>query len=308
MKTRRWPIWLGSVGALLCAWFLATAAHAADEPIQVNQQVVPRVANIGSCGAVYSKEGSLAGLPPYTPWYAVPWYQMLTCDWSAKSVVLSPGGRYIGVIRGDNTLFIQGTYYAYTYTLPWLQHVDIGDSQAVAIGPHGMVANVNRCGALYIKRSLWGQWEQHLGCGAAKSVSLAPSASDGQMVVVVRPDNTLIAKRTFWGNWDQHVGVGDSRAAAAGPNGMIANINGCGALYVKRSYWGQWEQHLGCNEAKSVQLFPPSSNGMMVLRSDNTLILKTSYWAPWGQVSATGGSRGGAFADLNYPWANGGSE
>jgi hypothetical protein len=74
-----------------------------------------------------------------------------------------------------------------------------------------MLANVNACGALYIKTSYWGTWTQHMGCGQARSVSLGP---DGQSIAVVRPDKTLVVKTSLWGSWAAHTGVGDSQSAA----------------------------------------------------------------------------------------------
>jgi hypothetical protein len=74
-----------------------------------------------------------------------------------------------------------------------------------------MVANVNRCGALHIKTSLWGQWNLHLGCNTATSAAIAPN---GQTIAIVRADNTLFAKSGLWGQWLQHVGIGDSKATA----------------------------------------------------------------------------------------------
>jgi hypothetical protein len=164
-----------------------------------------------------------------------------------------------------------------------------------------LVANVNACGALYIKRSWWGPWEQHMGCGQAKAVSVSP---DGRTIVVVRPDNTLVAKESYWGNWTQHVATGDTQSAAAGPGGMIANVNACGALYIKPTYWGQWAQHMGCGQAKAVSV---SANGQTIAvhRPDNTLVAKETLWGQWSQHVAAGDTRavaaghGGMLANVN---------
>ena len=74
-----------------------------------------------------------------------------------------------------------------------------------------MLANINACGALHVKTSYWGGWQEHMGCGQARSVALSPV---GQAIAVVRPDNTLVAKETLWGQWVAHTGGGDSQAAA----------------------------------------------------------------------------------------------
>lgn len=152
------------------------------------------------------------------------------------------------------------------------------------------VANVNSCGALYIKRTYWGNWENHMGCGQAKSVAMSP---DGNLIAVVRPDNTLVAKETYWGNWVQHTGIGDTQDVAVGNNGFIANVNGCGALYIKRSWWGNWDQHMGCGQAKGVSM---SGNGetILVTRPDNTLVGKSSYWGNWIAHTGVGDSQDSA--------------
>jgi hypothetical protein len=98
------------------------------------------------------------------------------------------------------------------FTAGHSDHIHIGYAQG-SPSLQTVFANVNACGALYIKLSTWGAWEQHMGCGQAKAVAVAP---DGQTIAVVRPDNTLVAKNAYWGQWSQHVGVGDSKSAALG--------------------------------------------------------------------------------------------
>jgi hypothetical protein len=168
-------------------------------------------------------------------------------------------------------------------------HIHIGYAQG-SPSLQTVFANVNACGALYIKLSTWGAWEQHMGCGQAKAVAVSP---DGQTIAVVRPDNTLVAKNAYWGQWSQHVGVGDTQATAAGPGGMLANVNACGALYIKRSYWGAWEQHMGCGQAKAVAVSPDGQT-IAVVRPDNTLVAKNAYWGQWSQHVGVGDTKGAA--------------
>jgi hypothetical protein len=162
------------------------------------------------------------------------------------------------------------------FTKDHADHIHIGYATGGA-GLQTVVANVNACGALYVKLNTWGAWEQHMGCGQAKAVSIG---SDGQTIAVVRPDNTLVAKNSLWGQWSAHVGVSDTQAAAAGPGGMLANVNRCGALYVKTSYWGAWQEHMGCGQAKAVALGPDGQT-VAVVRPDGALLVKTSLWGQW---------------------------
>src|SRR3954470_2765126 len=100
------------------------------------------VGDVTGCGAVYIKT---------TLWGT--WQQHMGCG-QAKAIAISPDGQIIAVVRPDNTLVAkQGLWGA------WQTHTAVGDSLAAALGPNGMVANVNTCGALYVKTSLWGAWQ-----------------------------------------------------------------------------------------------------------------------------------------------------
>jgi uncharacterized cupin superfamily protein len=164
-----------------------------------------------------------------------------------------------------------------------------------------LVANVNRCGALYIKQGFWGTWQEHMGCGQATAVAVSP---DGQTIAVVRPDNTLVAKQGLWGQWAAHTSPGQTAVVAAGPGGMLANVSPCGSLTIKTSLWGPWQEHMGCGQARSVSLSPDGQT-VAVVRPDSTLVAKQGLWGQWAVHTGIGDSQaatagpGGMLANVN---------
>ena len=233
-----------------------------------------QVANVNGCGALYVKR---------TYWGN--WDQHMGCGQAVRTA-LSPNGNTIAAIRPDGMMIAKDSYWG-----NWVQQY--APAKDVAVGDNGYIAVIDTCGAVKIKQSFHGGWNEHMGCGQAKSVSMS---GNGNYVVVTRPDNTLVGKDSHWGNWITHTAVGDSHDSAVNNHGHIASVNGCGAVYVKRGYWANWEQHMGCGQAKEVGL-SPNGEGIVVVRPDNTLIAKQSYWGDWHQHVGVGDTQHGAIAN-----------
>jgi hypothetical protein len=204
----------------------------------------------------------------------------------ATRTALSPNGNTIAAIRPDNMMIAKDSYWG-----NWVQQYY--PAKDVAVGDNGWIAVVDTCGAVKIKQSFHGGWNEHMGCGQAKGVSMS---GNGNYVVVTRPDNTLVGKDSHWGNWTAHTGVGDSQDSAVNNHGHIANVSGCGALYIKRGYWAGWEKHMDCGQAKEVAL-SPNGEAITVVRPDNTLISKQSYWGNWEQHVGVGDTQHAAVAN-----------
>ena len=214
------------------------------------------VATVDTCGAMHVKT-SIWGT----------WATHAGCE-AVSDVAISPDGQTFAAVKPDGRLAIKQGLWG-----DW--HVHAHEVKAVALGPDGMVAIANTCGAMLVKTSIWGTWATHAGCEAVSDVAISP---DGQTFAAVKPDGRLAIKQGLWGDW--HVHAHEVKAVALGPDGMVAIANTCGAMLVKTSIWGTWATHAGC-EAVSDVAISPDGQTFAAVKPDGRLAIKQGLWGNW---------------------------